>query len=215
MFNKKLYQRIFILFFIFWLIFVFCLSFGTLSVSPNKTLYKEEVLSKKVSLRSNEVWSGTFKEYNLVFYRPMPDEKPGPLRKRGEKLPFSGSIEVIDNKASIYQRQNFENGIMEGEAQRFYEEGRVYEEGNFKKGKKEGKWATYHYNGNIMITEVYKNGKRHGKLTSFDNEGRFSEVISFRNGKRHGKCIQYRKGKPAYKSYYVFGKRIMRKKLAS
>ncbi len=32
----------------------------------------------------------------------------------------------------------------------------------------------------------------------------------YKNGKRHGKSIQYQKGKPAYKSYYVFGKRIMR-----
>lgn len=213
MINKKLYQRIFIL--VFTCCLIFFLSFVTWPDSENNPLYKEEVLSKKVSLNSGEVWSGTFKEYNLAFYRPMPDEKPGPLRKRGENLPFSGSIEIIDKEASIYQKQNLENGIMEGEAQIFYEEGIIYEKGTFKKGKKEGEWTTYHYNGNIMSTEIYKNGKRHGKLTSFDNEGRFSEIISFRNGKRHGKSIQYRKGKPAYKSYYVFGKRIMTIKLES
>ncbi len=203
-FNKNLYHGNPILFFIFYLL---------LQVPLYSIGYKEKVSHEKTPLKSSEVWSGTFKEYNQVFYLPMPDEKPGPLRKREEKLPYSGLIEVMDSETGIYQKKNFKDGIAEGEAQNFYEVGRLYEKGNFKNGEKEGKWTTYRFNGNILITEYYKNGKRHGKLTSFDEEGRLSEMISFRKGKRHGKCIQYREGNPAYKSYYSFGKLIKRSKI--
>ncbi len=192
---------------------ILCILLSPSIFFAGRALQEEKTLHKESSMNNSERWRGTFKEYTLTFYIPMPDEKTKPLSKRGEGHPYSGLVEIIDGDAGIYQSINYRGGVAEGEAQNFYKSGELYEKGRFKDGLKEGEWTTYRPNGDVMSTEVYKGGRRHGKLTSYDDRGRLSEVISFRKGKRHGKCIQYRNGEPFYKRYYIYGRVIRKIKL--
>lgn len=206
-FNKNLYVKRLVM------LFILCILFPASTLFAGRALQEGRILHKENTEKSGESWSGTFGEYTSAFYMLMPDEKPKPLSKRGEEHPYSGSVEIMDEEAGIYQRINYRNGLAEGEAQFFYTSGDPYERGNFKNGQKEGEWVIYRLNGDVMSTEVYKGGRRDGESTSFDERGRLSEVINFRKGKRHGKYIQYRNGKPLYKSYYILGRRIKKLKL--
>ena len=201
-FNKNIYVKRLVM------VSILCILFPASIFFAGRALQEGRISHKESPEKSGESWRGTFGEYTSTFYMLMPDEKIKPLSKRGEDNSYSGLVEIVDDEAGIYQRINYMNGIAEGEAQSFYKSGELYERGNFKNGQKEGEWIIYRLNGDVMSTEAYKDGRRHGKLNSFDEKGRLSEVINFRKGKRHGKYIQYRNGKPRYKSYYILGRRI-------
>ncbi len=62
----------------------------------------------------------------------------------------------------------YDNGLLHGEYQEYFESGRIKVSGNYKKNKKIGVWLTYHPNGKKMMLVRYKNGIKHGWCYAYD-----------------------------------------------
>jgi len=54
---------------------------------------------------------------------------------------------------------NYDNGIVDGYFQKFYDNGKPMKVGNYKKLIKIGEWKYYDDNGELTKTEIYENGK--------------------------------------------------------
>lgn len=54
---------------------------------------------------------------------------------------------------------NYDNGIVDGYFQKFYDNGRPMKRGNYKKMMKIDEWNYYDENGELTKTEFYKNGQ--------------------------------------------------------
>lgn len=78
------------------------------------------------------------------------------------------------------------NGVREGEAIFFNEEGTIIEERNYLNDKVEGLVKVYYSNGNVKEVYNIENGKRHGPATYFDSTGNHVEDVIFMEGLRAG-----------------------------
>lgn len=78
------------------------------------------------------------------------------------------------------------NGVREGEAIFYAEDGIIIEERNYLNDKVEGLVKVYYPNGNMQEVYNIENGKRYGPATYFDSTGNHVEDVVFIEGLRAG-----------------------------
>ncbi|WP_299116454.1 toxin-antitoxin system YwqK family antitoxin [uncultured Winogradskyella sp.] len=69
------------------------------------------------------------------------------------------TVTKYHSNGNIILIANYDNGIVTGEFQKFYENGNSKSKGVYNKMKKEGTWKYYDENGNFIKEEFYKNGE--------------------------------------------------------
>ncbi len=90
----------------------------------------------------------------------------------------SGSLQIV-------------NGLIQGKATYFYENGKTKEIGQFIDGKKEGEWIKYDEKGNIIGKAFFKNDLKHGKWEIFSSNGTRIFEMYYDGGKRTGTWKQW------------------------
>ncbi|MCJ7552644.1 MAG: TonB family protein [Ignavibacteriaceae bacterium] len=78
------------------------------------------------------------------------------------------------------------NGVREGEAKFYDQDGNNKEERNYMNDKVDGLVKLYYSNGNLKELYNIENGKREGPVSMFDSSGNYIEDIIFENGVRIG-----------------------------
>ena len=66
----------------------------------------------------------------------------------------------------------YDNGLLHGEYQEYFESGKIKASGKYEKNKKIGIWTTYHPGGKKMIVIRYKKGIKHGWCYGYSNLGK-------------------------------------------
>jgi len=106
-------------------------------------------------------------------------------------------------------KENYVQGLRQGDAERYFPGGGVYERFTYQQGKKEGKWVQYHTNGAVRtlgnfvadqlqgpiqvfgdngrkrLDGFYKDGARHGVFSYFDANGKLTQTIRYNMGAIH------------------------------
>lgn len=105
---------------------------------------------KKLKFRGDEFF--TIKEFkeNGILYKSTDFPLDDLTFKILTKYNSVGNIILI---------ANYDNGIVTGFFQKFYENGEPMETGSYQKMKKIGEWKYYNENGELLKTENYDNGK--------------------------------------------------------
>ena len=69
------------------------------------------------------------------------------------------TVTKYHNNGNIVLIANYDNGIVTGKFQKFYDNGNPKSLGLYNKMKKEGLWKYYNENGDFVKEELYKNGE--------------------------------------------------------
>lgn len=86
------------------------------------------------------------------------------------------------------------NGKKEGEATRWFDDGKINLKGVYKHGKQEGVWSFYHTNGKLAAEKLYKNGELESE-TFYDERGKKLKAGDFINRKE---AASFKGGKEKY-----------------
>ena len=79
----------------------------------------------------------------------------------------------------------FKNGVKVGE-RRWYKNGKIYLEYTYRDGLLNGVARTWDEDGDLDDETEFKNGKRDGALRTYYSNGKIKHLFWFRNGKPHG-----------------------------
>ena len=114
--------------------------------------------------------------------------------------PFRSGL--INGKSKFYNKTypfgqprevwDYENGIPNGMAQRFYENGKINSEIVINNGKLIGPEIGYYENGNISYKTIYNDGKA-GKITRYHNTGELKGISNWIDGMMNGEEKYYYK----------------------
>jgi TonB family protein len=102
--------------------------------------------------------------------------------------PISDSYAQVDSIIDYHQNGNIKsivplyNGVREGEAKFFNQEGMLIEEISFLNGRVEGLVKKYNSLGFLQETYTIENGKREGPTSTFDSSGVYIGDKDFENG---------------------------------
>ena len=109
---------------------------------------------------------------------------------------------LINGKSKFYNKTypfgqprevwDYENGIPNGMAQRFYENGKIDSEIVINNGKLIGPEIGYYENGNIRYKTIYNYGKA-GKITSYYDTGELKGISNWIDGMMNGEQKEYYK----------------------
>lgn len=88
----------------------------------------------------------------------------------GQTVVFFVPEELEDKSTRISEIFLYDNGKLEGEYTKYFENGNVHMKGQYVNGAKDGLWTEYHLNGNRAAVYSYKNGLQHGWQVAFDNK---------------------------------------------
>ncbi len=200
----------------------------------SKPIIKKDILMKKDPIKKVEK-KKVLSDFVKLKYNPKKtdyEERDGLLYIKGEKLPYSGFLTMINSKTQKrYKLLYAEGKKFNGEKVKlrydnnnkkvevFYTDGRktkdivYYKDGekgvesNYKDDKLDGKEIKWR-NGKIISEVNYKDGKRDGKSTKWYIDGKIISKSNFKNDKRNGvETIFYPTGKIRSKVNYVDGKK--------
>lgn len=96
------------------------------------------------------------------------------------------TVKNYDTNGLIESAVPFLNGVREGVAIFYFEDGSVKEERTYLNDKVEGLVKIYYPNGNLKELFNIENGKREGPVSKFDSTGNHTEDIIFEDGFRIG-----------------------------
>ena len=97
---------------------------------------------------------------------------------------------------SVLSRENYENGILNGESVTYYISGKITETSHFKNGKLHGNLKRYADTGVLLDDLNYENGKLHGNAKYFNIEGKLIYWGAYENDEKVGKWEYFENGKP-------------------
>ncbi len=98
-----------------------------------------------------------------------------------------------DGKA-IMSDENYENGVLNGQATTYYKTGEITEILNYLNGKLHGNIKRYDLNGTIVSDLNYKNGNLNGMAKYYDADGKLKYTGPYENDEKVGKWVYYEKG---------------------
>lgn len=115
---------------------------------------------------------------------PPPLVCPPGLQKKGDE-PFEG-YEVWCEAKDVAG-----NGVREGPARRYYDDGSIWVEEVFSKGKRHGPFVEYHRNGRRAREGAYDEDRQVGLWVIRWPSGALEEEAEFKNGTAHGRFVAY------------------------
>jgi antitoxin component YwqK of YwqJK toxin-antitoxin module len=104
-------------------------------------------------------------------------------RKRYENGILNGLYELWYENGRLDQRVNFKNGRYDGLYEEWYENGVFNVLGEFKNDKKEGLWKEWYQNGQLSIMYENENGMQNGTETSWHLDGTLEYTTLYKNGR--------------------------------
>jgi antitoxin component YwqK of YwqJK toxin-antitoxin module len=122
---------------------------------------------------------------------------------------YSGKVEYYyKGTEQLRQINEFEDGDLDGNRKRYYEDGQLREENNYKIGEKDGNQKDYFEDGKLKFNLNYKMGKQDGRNRGYYENGE----LKFDNNKEFGlkdgsQKKYYDTGQLNYDSNYEMGKK--------
>lgn len=166
--------------------------------------YKKSILQQSVRYYSN----GQIKEMNSF------DEvglRHGPLilyDSRGVVTKEANYVHgrlhgksMTHTSAGFQEISHYENGILMGEYQLLYPNGKVKEEGTYdKKNERSGKWTEYTEVGSLKSVSHYEKGELEGSFITYYKEEKIESYREYKQGKEDGKVQEYEENPHRLKS---------------
>ncbi|MEQ1663809.1 MAG: hypothetical protein ABL927_00370 [Bdellovibrionales bacterium] len=88
----------------------------------------------------------------------------------------SGPLEVIGPKNLPVLKAQYENNLLEGKVQKFYDDGSIMADGFYSKGQPSGRWVRRWPNGNIRDSGVFKDGEPVGVWEFFNDANKLIQT---------------------------------------
>lgn len=88
----------------------------------------------------------------------------------------------FESTGSLNNSNNYQQGILHGQHNSYYETGETYLTGEMKNGKREGEWVWYYKNGNISSTVNFMNDKKEGMQIMWSETGEKTKEELYKNG---------------------------------
>jgi len=111
------------------------------------------------------------------------DEK-GVVYIQGEKTPYTGVLQNINEKGVLVSEAEYKDGKMNGFSKLYYPNGKLKSEATFKNDVQEGIQKDYHENGKLSIEMTFKNGKPDGLAKAYDESGKLIQQATFKKGEQ-------------------------------
>ena len=111
------------------------------------------------------------------------DEK-GVVYIQGEKTPYTGVLQNINEKDVLVSEAEYKDGKMNGFSKLYYPNKKLQSETTFKNDVQEGIQKDYHENGKLSIEMTFKNGKPDGLAKAYDESGKLIQQATFKNGEQ-------------------------------
>jgi len=92
----------------------------------------------------------------------------------------------FNQQGEVIGREPYQNGLLHGEAIKYFANGKVAERVTYKEGVKQGLWLQFYDSGKKMAEGQYENGKLQGKCTYFYSSGKPRLRGEYRKGLMHG-----------------------------
>lgn len=106
-------------------------------------------------------------------------------------------------------RARFKNGLKDGEARQYYEDGALYQWFNYQEGYRDGEQKTFFQNGQLNVISNYINGQLHGLMVIYGKNGKVESKENYEFGIPHGVCEYFDSmGKLEKVQVYKAGKAI-------
>lgn len=111
------------------------------------------------------------------------DEK-GVVYIQGEKTPYTGVLQNINEKGILESEAEYKDGKMNGFSKLYYPNGKLQSEATFKDNVQVGVQKDYYESGKLKAEVPYKNGKVDGVAKAYDETGKVIEQATFKNGEQ-------------------------------
>lgn len=100
-----------------------------------------------------------------------------------------------ENSSEIMTRENYVNGILDGQKNTYYSNGKITEESSYKKGALEGENNYYSPEGVLIKKLKYRNDQLQGEAFYYDAFGNVVIEGFYKDGRKHGLWKYYKDGK--------------------
>lgn len=98
---------------------------------------------------------------------------------------FTGTYDKYEGATKVAQL-NINNGMLNGAALYFYNNGKLKEKGQYINGERVGSWTQYNELGNITGVAGFANDEKNGEWIVWDDNGNKRFEMFYSNGKRTG-----------------------------
>jgi len=116
------------------------------------------------------------------------------------------------NTGVLIEKEEYENGMLNGTKTSFYEDGKIIQTQEFKNDLAHGKKLMYTPNGKLTSEYVFFNGKSNGLFAEYDKQGRKSLTGKYKMNKPQGIWKYYENGKLIKKKDYTLSNNPLKKK---
>lgn len=96
----------------------------------------------------------------------------------------NGKAVWFGNDGTVGMRKNYKNGVLDGEQFTYYQNGKIRSKMSYVDGKLEGVIEWYDQNGNAFDSKIISNGE--GEYINYWNNGRVKEKGQYLNWKKSG-----------------------------
>ncbi|MGJ8665477.1 MAG: hypothetical protein ACSHW7_03860 [Patiriisocius sp.] len=118
----------------------------------------------------------------------------------------TGKIKSYFPNGNISREMEYVNGMLEGTASTFTEDGKPLYVTEYKFDDRNGIDIEYYLNGNLKYEQHYVNDIRHGISKKYHENGKLKEQCDYKYGNKEGECLVYdESGKLLKKEYYFNG----------
>ncbi|MCF6181101.1 toxin-antitoxin system YwqK family antitoxin [Lutibacter sp.] len=100
-----------------------------------------------------------------------------------------------DKGKKLLSKENYKNGVLEGESATYYKTGKIAERLFYKNGKLDGNTKRYAANGILLNNLNYKDGKLNGLAKYYDIKGKLIYTGNYENDVKVGKWEYFENGK--------------------
>ncbi|GAB3005557.1 hypothetical protein GCM10027051_00560 [Niabella terrae] len=135
----------------------------------------------------------------------------GEIRSKGKiaKGLMEGDWQTFYDNGKIAKTATYVNGLEQGITEMFHSNGTLGMRVNFEKGLEEGSMQKFYEDGSMWTSGSYKAGKRVGTWKGYHENGQLEEIIIYVDGKAHGESIMYHdNGKPKLSGTYKDGRPV-------
>ena len=108
------------------------------------------------------------------------DEK-GVVYIQGEKTPYTGVLQNINEKGILESEAEYKDGKMNGFSKLYYPNGKLGSEATFKDNVQDGLQKDYFEDGKVKLEIPYKNGKVEGTAKEFYPNGKLFVEATYKN----------------------------------
>jgi len=116
------------------------------------------------------------------------------------------------NTGVLIEKEEYEDGMLNGTKTSFYEDGKVLQTQGFKNDLEHGKKLMYAPNGKLTSEYIFVKGKTNGLFAEYDKFGKISLTGKYKMDKPQGVWKYYENGKLVRKKDYTLSNNPLKKK---